>query len=103
MLSTAPRILGMSVWSRWMREIFISYRRVDTEASGGHLHADLGRLFGSNSVFMDTRPGGIPWGANWEKWLKDALEGCEALIVLIGPHWATCERSPGLRRLDVPD
>jgi hypothetical protein len=86
-----------------MRDIFISYRRVDTEASGGHLYADLCRLFGSNSVFMDTRSGGIPWGADWEKSLNDALEGCEALIVLIGPQWVTCERSPGLRRLDAPD
>jgi hypothetical protein len=86
-----------------MHEIFISYRRVDSETSGGHLYADLCRAFGAESVFMDKRRGGIKWGADWEKSLNDALEGCEVLIALIGPHWATCERSPGVRRLDVPD
>jgi hypothetical protein len=86
-----------------MHEIFISYRRVDCETSGGHLHADLCRAFGAESVFMDKRRGGIPWGADWEKSLKEALAGCEVLIALIGPQWATCERSPGMRRLDAPD
>ena len=86
-----------------MREIFISYRRIDTEPSGGHLYADLCRVFGADGVFMDTRRGGIPWGADWEKSLEDALEGCEVLIALIGPQWGICERSPGLRRLDAPE
>jgi hypothetical protein len=85
-----------------MREIFISYRRVDTEPSGRLLHKDLCRFFGSDSVFMDTRSG-IPWGADWEQSLNDALASCEALIALIGPQWVTCERSPGERRLDSPD
>jgi hypothetical protein len=86
-----------------MHEIFISYRRIDTEESGGHLYDNLRDSFGRDSVFMDTRPGSIAWGADWERSLNDALNGCEALIALIGPQWATCERSPGLRRLDVPD
>jgi hypothetical protein len=86
-----------------MHEIFISYRRIDTEASGGHLFADLCRAFGADAVFMDTRRGGIAWGADWEMSLKQALESCEVLIALIGPQWESCERSPGLRRLDMPD
>jgi hypothetical protein len=86
-----------------VREIFISYRHFDTESSGGHLYVDLRRMFGKDAVFMDTREGGIQWGADWEKSLNDALQGCEALIVLIGPQWTTCESSPGLRRLDAPD
>lgn len=86
-----------------MHEIFISYRRVDTEASGGHLYAELCRNFGSRAVFMDTRKGGIGWGADFEKELHAALDRCEVLIALIGPQWARCERSPGLRRIDAPD
>jgi hypothetical protein len=86
-----------------MREIFISYRRIDTETSGGHLFADLRRAFGDDSVFMDTRARGIAWGAEWDKALDDALNRCDALIALIGPLWVTCERSPGVRRLDAPD
>src|SRR5512139_3762566 len=46
-----------------MHEIFISYRRIDTEESGGHLYDNLRDSFGKDSVFMDTRPGSIAWGA----------------------------------------
>lgn len=86
-----------------MREIFISYRRIDTEPSGGHVYADLRRNFGNDSVFMDLREGGIAWGADWDQSLNDALRQCSAMLVLIGPQWATCERTPGVRRLDAPD
>ncbi|MDI3566609.1 TIR domain-containing protein [Bradyrhizobium sp. Arg816] len=70
---------------------------------GRHLYADLRQSFGDGSVFMDSRGGSIPWGADWDRALKDALEVCEVLVVLIGPQWITCERSPGVRRLDAPD
>jgi hypothetical protein len=86
-----------------MREIFINYRRIDTMEPAVRLYDDLRRIFGESSVFMDSRGGSIPWGADWDKALKDALEICEALVVLIGPQWTTCERRPGLRRLDAPD
>jgi TIR domain len=85
-----------------MREIFINYRRIDTMESAGHLYADLCRMFGKDAVFMDTRRS-IPWGADWDRALKDGLENCEVLVALIGPQWTTCERSPGMRALDAPD
>jgi hypothetical protein len=68
-----------------MYEIFINYRRVDTEAWGGHLYSDLRRQFGENAVFMDTRRS-ITWGADWDFKLKDALENCEVMLALIGPR-----------------
>lgn len=83
--------------------IFISYRRIDTLEAGGHLYGDLRRAFGENMVFMDVRRTGIAWGAEWDKALLEALDRCQAMVVLIGPQWATCERSPGVRRLDAPD
>ncbi|HEV7447208.1 MAG TPA: toll/interleukin-1 receptor domain-containing protein, partial [Steroidobacteraceae bacterium] len=86
-----------------MREIFINYRRIDTMESGGHLYADLSRMFGKGAVFMDLRGGSLPWGEDWDRELKDGLENCEALVALIGPRWSTFERSPGLRALDAPD
>ncbi len=85
-----------------MPEIFISYRRVDTEESGSHLYDNLSQVFGENSVFMDIKPRGIPWGADNEKATGQALEECEACVVLIGPRWLTCTRD-GRRRLDAPD
>lgn len=86
-----------------MHEIFISYRRVDTEDAAGHLFGDLGRGFGPDSVFMDQHPGRIPWGSKWADELQSALENCDVLIALIGPQWARCTRSDGRRRLDVED
>ncbi|HJV95576.1 MAG TPA: toll/interleukin-1 receptor domain-containing protein [Albitalea sp.] len=86
-----------------MYEIFISYRRDDTKNWAGPLFRDLQANFGDDAVFMDTFPGRIPWGADWQKRLAAALDGCDVLLALIGPHWATCTRSDGRRRLDVDD
>lgn len=84
-----------------MPGIFLSYRRTDTLAWGGHLFSDLRRSFGASNVFMDIQ-GGIPRGADFEKVLTSALASCDALLALIGPQWAACKRTDGTRRLDVP-
>lgn len=86
-----------------MHEIFISYRRVDTEASAGHLYENLCAAYGEQAVFMDTRANNIPWGSDWQARLEAALQGCQVLVALIGPLWLSCERAPGQRRLDVED
>lgn len=85
-----------------MPGIFISYRRIDTVAWAGHLFADLRKSFGASQVFMDIN-GGIPRGADFEQVLTTALEGCDALLALIGPQWIGCERPDKTRRLDAPD
>ena len=84
-----------------MPGIFISYRRIDTVAWAGRLFADLAKRFDSSQVFMDIN-GGIPRGANFEDVLKKTLAGCDALLVLIGPQWLSCERD-GRRRLEIDD
>jgi hypothetical protein len=85
-----------------MSGIFISYRRDDTIAWAGRLFDHLSKSFGKPQVFMDIE-GGIPRGANFERALKNALEGCDVLLALIGPKWINCKGSDGRRRLDVPD
>jgi TIR domain len=85
-----------------MPGIFISYRRIDTVASAGRLFADLSKRFNVSQVFMDIN-GGIPRGAQFEDVLKTALSGCDALLALIGPQWASCARTDGRRRLEVDD
>lgn len=85
-----------------MPGIFISYRRIDTLAWAGRLFADLRKRFGASQVFMDIN-GDIPRGADFEQVLTTALEGCDALLALIGPQWIGCERSDKIRRLDAPD
>jgi len=86
-----------------LHEIFISYRCVDTEQAAGHVYADLRRAFGGDSLFMDVRDHGIASGDEWDQSLREALQRCDALIVLIGPLWATCERTPVVRRIHAPD
>lgn len=85
-----------------MPGIFVSYRRIDTMAWAGHLFADLRKSFGASQVFMDIN-GGIPRGADFEQVLTTALDGCDALLALIGPQWIGCTRADGTRRLDAPD
>jgi TIR domain len=85
-----------------MPGIFLSYRRIDTEAWAGRLFERLQRRFGVSQVFMDIK-GGIPRGADFERVLTEALTGCEVLLTLIGPQWLTCARTDGTRRLDVPE
>jgi hypothetical protein len=84
-----------------MPGIFLSYRRVDTEAWAGRLFERLQSKFGPQ-VFMDIK-GGIPRGADFERVLTTALAGCDVLLALIGPQWLGCTRTDGTRRLDVPD
>ena len=83
-----------------MAGIFISYRRSDTLPWAGRLFDDLTRSFGKQQVFMDIN-GGIPRGANFEKVLTESLAGCDAMLALIGPTWATCARTDGTLRLAV--
>ena len=63
----------MPVHNDSMREIFISYRRVDTAASAGHLYENLCKAYGEEAVFMDTRGNNIPWGADWQASLEVGL------------------------------
>lgn len=85
-----------------MALIFVSYRRVDTDAWAGRLYGDLARVFTRSQLFMDI-DGHITRGSEFGKILRDALESCDALLALIGPRWLTCTREDGTLRLTAPD
>jgi hypothetical protein len=68
-----------------MTKIFISYRRQDTLAITGRIYDKLAEAFGRNGVFMDFDH--IPLGIDFRKHLKDTLQQCDLLLVVIGPHW----------------
>jgi len=78
-----------------MSLVFLSYRRADTGRIAGRIHDVLERQFGRDSIFMDVEE--IPGGKPWREQIDDALEGCHALLVLIGKRWLEG------RRLDHPD
>src|SRR5688572_8882916 len=78
-----------------MSLVFLSYRRADTGRIAARIHDVLELQFGRDSIFMDVEE--IPGGKPWREQIDDALEGCHALVVLIGTRWLEG------RRLDDPD
>ncbi len=81
--------------------IFINYRRDDVAGVAGRLSDSLGRYFGDGRVFRDVD--GIEAGANFEEVLKNTTQSADAMIVLIGRHWATVADAQGRPRLHDPD
>lgn len=82
-----------------MAEIFISYRRSD---AGGHaraLHEYLSGRFGAAHLFFDRET--IEGGDDFPERLRQGVEGCAALLALIGPDWLDATAAGG-RRLDDP-
>ena len=69
--------------------VFISYRREDTAGYAGRLYDRLKAAF-PGQVFIDV--GEIPPGADFVKAIEEHIEGCVALIALIGANWTTHDR-----------
>ena len=66
-------------------DVFISYRRRDTDWVAGRLCRDLIDRFGEKRVFMDVshlRP-----GDEWPQGLDRAIKNCRVGIVVVGPRW----------------
>ena len=81
--------------------IFINYRRQDSEVEVGRLAADLRRVFGADQVFQDVAS--IDPGVDFEDALRQGLQTCAAVLVVIGPQWLATKDERGRRRLDVAD
>ena len=68
---------------------FISYRREDTAGYAGRLYDRLKSAF-PGRVFIDV--GEIPPGADFVQVIEQHIEGCAALIALIGNNWTAQDR-----------
>jgi len=66
-------------------DIFISYRRSDSESAAGRLHPDLSEHFGIKRVFMDIQH--IAPSDEWRLSIDHALQTCKIGVVVIGRHW----------------
>lgn len=84
-----------------MPRIFISYRRVDSGAYAGRIYDRLKAAFGAENVFKDSY--NIKPGMDFRGAIREAVGGCDVLLVLIGPDWLNVTVGDGTRRLDVPD
>jgi hypothetical protein len=79
--------------------IFISYRRGDAAGHAGRLFDSLSARFGGARVFMDLD--GIGPGVDFWGRIREVLEACSVVLVLIGDEWLS-EPGSGIRRLDSP-
>ena len=84
-----------------MAEIFISYRRDDSQAISDRIHEHLTRAFGDSAVFKDVDD--IPIGADFRQTLQARVHECEVLLVIIGRQWLEITGDDGRRRLEDPD
>lgn len=82
-------------------QIFISYRRDDSQGSAGRLCDRLAVHFGRNKVFMDVDT--IQPGVDFAEAIEEAVGSCDVLIAVIGKHWLISSDPRGARRLDIPE
>lgn len=77
--------------------IFINYRREDTQTAANWLHAILSDEFGDDNVFIDTDD--IPAGIDYEGYLRSQINGCDVFLAMIGRGWAGARDANGNLRL----
>jgi CHASE2 domain-containing sensor protein len=78
---------------------FVSYRRSQSAWHARDIQRELVNRFGAASVFMDKSS--IDYGETFPTRIADAIRGCSAMLVLIGPNWL--EQVDGRRRIDDPN
>ena len=83
-----------------MPQIFLSYRRSDSEYIAPMLSEKLQKHFGEDSVFFDEHS--IPLGVDFREYIENAVGKCDVLIAIIGDQWLRAVDGRGNRRLDDP-
>jgi CHASE2 domain-containing sensor protein len=78
---------------------FLSYRRSQSAWHARDIQRELVNRFGASSVFMDKSS--IDYGEAFPTRIAEAIRGCSAMLVLIGPNWL--EQVDGQRRIDDPN
>jgi len=85
-----------------MADIFISYRRADSEQWASHLCTTLKAVFGDDRVFLDER-GGLEAGDDYPARLDAEVRSCRLFLAVVGPTWLQItDAASGVRRLDDP-
>jgi hypothetical protein len=82
-----------------MAEIFLSYRRQDSQSATGRLADDLEAHFGDQRVFRDRE---IAAGENFVEAIRRSVESSTVVLAVVGRRWLDATDSAGRRRLDDP-
>ena len=84
-----------------MADIFLSYRRQDSQSATGRLADRLEEHFGAARVFRDHES--ILAGADFAAAIRRAIAASTVLLVIVGPRWLEAADDEGRRRLDAAD
>jgi pterin-4a-carbinolamine dehydratase len=83
------------------RRIFINYRRSDSEAEAGRLVDTLRQKLDDAAVFLDASS--LDIGTDWPTSIREELNRCTDIIILIGAEWLRVGADAfGRRRIDDP-
>jgi len=80
--------------------IFISYRRSDSKVFTDRIYDYLANHFGPDAVFRDVQS--IQYGERFPERLRNAVNICQVMLVVMGPTWATVTDNDGQQRLANP-
>lgn len=100
LLPSAERIVKIRCVTIERNCIFVSYRSEDSDYAARTLAENLRQHFGDERVFHDIAS--ILPGTHFDVAIVDGLARCAAVLVLIGPNWASMKDS-GQRRIDNLD
>lgn len=84
-----------------MGQIFISYRREDSQAYTDRIYEHLARAFGRGEIFKDVD--NVPPGVDFRTHVVNAVDKSKVTLAVIGPGWSRAADKQGRRRLDDPD
>ena len=77
--------------------LFVSYRRNDTEGIAGRLYDRLVDHYDRNAVFIDVDS--VPIGVDFHDYLDESVKQCDVMLVLIGSKWLSAVDEHSNRRL----
>lgn len=80
------------------KNIFISYRREDSEYITGRICDRLVMRFDKDHIFIDVDS--IPLGVDFRAFLEDKVSCCAVFLVVIGEYWDGANQKENRRRID---
>lgn len=84
-----------------MGNIFISYRREDSQHITDRIFDHLVRHFDRKTLFKDVD--NIPIGVDFRAHIDAAVANSDVVLAIIGPAWVSVRGADGKRRLDQPN
>ncbi|HVG22215.1 MAG TPA: toll/interleukin-1 receptor domain-containing protein [Blastocatellia bacterium] len=82
-------------------QIFICYRREDSNSIAGRIYDRLVQRFGKDAIFKDIHS--IPLGVDVKQHIDSVIKQCSVLLVVIGDRWLEEAVEIGKRRIDDPN